>query len=165
MVDKPVGVAACFSRMDRHRIGRPAQTRRCASPIRTPGRQGIVSRLDVGVRLMLVIRAGVQEMRRQFCSPEHEVVKTCQRDGSSNVLKEDKQATIEACPAAMPRCRTSASASRRRASRSGHALGRCWVNSAGDAVSVNPLRGGRTHPNSRAFLFERAALVRARCIE
>ncbi len=97
VVDKPVGVAAHAS------VGWTGPTVLGSLLDRgvhitsygAPGRQGIVSRLDVGTSgLMLVCKSELayKEMRRQFA--EHEVVKTYHALAQGN-LKEDK-ATIEA---------------------------------------------------------------------
>ena len=97
VVDKPVGVAANAS------VGWTGPTVRGSllqrgvtlSSYGAPGRQGIVSRLDVGTSgLMLVCRSDLAytEMRRQFAA--HEVVKTYHALVQGN-LRED-QATIEA---------------------------------------------------------------------
>lgn len=97
VVDKPVGVAAHAS------VGWTGPTvlgslmRRGVhiTSYGAAGRQGIVSRLDVGTSgLMLVCKSDLAyvEMRRQFA--EHEVVKTYHALVQGN-LKEDK-ATIEA---------------------------------------------------------------------
>lgn len=97
VVDKPVGVAAHAS------VGWTGPTVLGSLLDRgvhitsygAPGRQGIVSRLDVGTSgLMLVCKSELayKEMRRQFA--EHEVVKTYHALVQGN-LKEDK-ATIEA---------------------------------------------------------------------
>ncbi|MCH4158761.1 MAG: RluA family pseudouridine synthase [Bifidobacterium minimum] len=97
VVDKPVGVAAHAS------LGWTGPTVRGSllqrgvtlSSYGAPGRQGIVSRLDVGTSgLMLVCRSDLAytEMRRQFAA--HEVVKTYHALVQGN-LREDK-ATIEA---------------------------------------------------------------------
>lgn len=97
VVDKPVGVAAHAS------VGWTGPTVRGSllqrgvtlSSYGAPGRQGIVSRLDVGTSgLMLVCRSDLAytEMRRQFAA--HEVVKTYHALVQGN-LREDK-ATIEA---------------------------------------------------------------------
>ncbi|RSX55667.1 pseudouridine synthase [Bifidobacterium dolichotidis] len=97
VVDKPVGVAAHAS------IGWTGPTVLGSLLDRgvhitsygAPGRQGIVSRLDVGTSgLMLVCKSELayKEMRRQFS--EHEVVKTYEALVQGN-LKQDK-ATIDA---------------------------------------------------------------------
>ncbi|MFD0705186.1 RluA family pseudouridine synthase [Alloscardovia venturai] len=97
VVDKPVGVAAHAS------VGWTGPTVLGSLLARgvkithygAAGRQGIVSRLDVGTSgLMLVCKSELayKEMRRQFS--EHEVVKTYHAVVQGN-LKEDK-ATIEA---------------------------------------------------------------------
>lgn len=97
VVDKPVGVAAHAS------VGWTGPTVLGSLLDRgvhitsygAPGRQGIVSRLDVGTSgLMLVCKSELayKEMRRQFA--EHEVVKTYHALVQGN-LKEDR-ATIEA---------------------------------------------------------------------
>ena len=97
VVDKPVGVAAHAS------VGWTGPTVLGSLLDRgvhitsygAPGRQGIVSRLDVGTSgLMLVCKSELayKEMRRQFA--EHEVKKTYHALVQGN-LKEDK-ATIEA---------------------------------------------------------------------
>lgn len=97
VVDKPVGVAAHMS------VGWTGPTvlgsllKRGVqiTALGVPGRQGIVSRLDVGTSgLMLVCKSDLayKEMRRQFS--EHEVAKTYHAIAQGN-LKEDK-ATIEA---------------------------------------------------------------------
>ena len=97
VVDKPVGVAAHAS------VGWTGPTVRGSllqrgvtlSSYGAPGRQGIVSRLDVGTSgLMLVCRSDLAytEMRRQFAA--HEVVKTYHAL-VQGILREDK-ATIEA---------------------------------------------------------------------
>ncbi|WP_300765762.1 RluA family pseudouridine synthase [uncultured Bifidobacterium sp.] len=97
VVDKPVGVAAHAS------VGWTGPTvlgslRRRGVHISSygaPGREGIVSRLDVGTSgLMLVCKSDLayKEMRRQFS--EHEVVKTYHALVQGD-LREDK-ATIEA---------------------------------------------------------------------
>ena len=97
VVDKPVGVAAHAS------VGWTGPTVLGSLIDRgvhitsygAAGRQGIVSRLDVGTSgLMLVCKSDLAyvEMRRQFA--EHEVVKTYHALVQGN-LKEDK-ATIEA---------------------------------------------------------------------
>ena len=97
VVDKPVGVAAHAS------VGWTGPTvlgsllKRGVeiTALGAPGRQGIVSRLDVGTSgLMLVCKTDLayKEMRRQFS--EHEVIKTYHALAQGN-LKDDK-ATIEA---------------------------------------------------------------------
>lgn len=97
IVDKPVGVAAHAS------VGWTGPTVLGSlldrgvhiTSLGAAGRQGIVSRLDVGTSgLMLVCKSDVAytEMRRQFS--EHEVIKTYHAITQGN-LKEDK-ATIEA---------------------------------------------------------------------
>lgn len=97
VVDKPVGVAAHAS------VGWAGPTvlgsllKRGVriTALGVPGRQGIVSRLDVGTSgLMLVCKSDLayKEMRRQFS--EHEVIKTYHAVAQGN-LKDDK-ATIEA---------------------------------------------------------------------
>jgi 23S rRNA pseudouridine1911/1915/1917 synthase len=97
VVDKPVGVAAHAS------IGWTGPTVLGSliargvhiTSLGAPGRQGIVSRLDVGTSgLMLVCKSGFAytQMRRQFS--EHEVVKTYHALVQGD-LKEDR-ATIEA---------------------------------------------------------------------
>lgn len=97
VVDKPVGVAAHSS------VGWTGPTVLGSLLARgvhitsygAPGRQGIVSRLDVGTSgLMLVCKSELayKEMRRQFA--QHEVVKTYHALVQGN-LKQDK-ATIEA---------------------------------------------------------------------
>ncbi|KFI69193.1 Ribosomal large subunit pseudouridine synthase D [Bifidobacterium magnum] len=129
VVDKPVGVAAHAS------VGWTGPTVLGSLLDRgvhitsygAPGRQGIVSRLDVGTSgLMLVCKSELayKEMRRQFA--EHEVVKTYHALAQGN-LKEDK-ATIELRSDA-PKCPTSASASRRPA-RKPSRIGMCWNASA-----------------------------------
>ncbi|MEY8541970.1 RluA family pseudouridine synthase [Bifidobacterium pseudolongum] len=97
IVDKPVGVAAHAS------VGWTGPTVLGSlldrgvhiTSLGAPGRQGIVSRLDVGTSgLMLVCKSDLAytEMRRQFA--EHEVVKTYHALAQGN-LKENK-ATIDA---------------------------------------------------------------------
>lgn len=97
VVDKPVGVAAHASVgwTGPTVLGSLIERGVHVTSYGAPGRQGIVSRLDVGTSgLMLVCKSELAyvEMRRQFA--EHEVVKTYHAlvQGS---LKEDR-ATIEA---------------------------------------------------------------------
>ena len=97
VVDKPVGVAAHASAgwTGPTVLGSLLKRGVRITSYGAPGRQGIVSRLDVGTSgLMLVCKSELayKEMRRQFS--EHEVVKTYHAMVQGN-LKEDK-ATIEA---------------------------------------------------------------------
>lgn len=97
VVDKPVGVAAHASAgwTGPTVLGSLLKRGVRITSYGAPGRQGIVSRLDVGTSgLMLVCKSELayKEMRRQFS--EHEVVKTYHAMAQGN-LKEDK-ATIEA---------------------------------------------------------------------
>lgn len=97
VVDKPVGVAAHASAgwTGPTVLGSLLQRGVHITSMGAAGRQGIVSRLDVGTSgLMLVCKSDLayKEMRRQFA--EHEVVKTYHALVQGN-LKEDK-ATIEA---------------------------------------------------------------------
>lgn len=97
IVDKPVGVAAHASAgwTGPTVLGSLLQRGVHITSMGAAGRQGIVSRLDVGTSgLMLVCKSDLayKEMRRQFA--EHEVVKTYHALVQGN-LKEDK-ATIEA---------------------------------------------------------------------
>ncbi|WP_314687795.1 RluA family pseudouridine synthase [uncultured Bifidobacterium sp.] len=97
IVDKPVGVAAHASAGWRGPtvLGTLLQRGVHITSYGAPGRQGIVSRLDVGTSgLMLVCKSELayREMRRQFA--EHEVVKTYHALVQGN-LEQDK-ATIEA---------------------------------------------------------------------
>ncbi|KAB7790519.1 RluA family pseudouridine synthase [Bifidobacterium leontopitheci] len=97
VVDKPVGVAAHASAgwTGPTVLGSLLDRGVHITSYGAPGRQGIVSRLDVGTSgLMLVCKSDLayREMRRQFA--EHEVVKTYHALVQGN-LKEDK-ATIEA---------------------------------------------------------------------
>ena len=97
VVDKPVGVAAHASVgwTGPTVLGSLLQRGVHITSLGAAGRQGIVSRLDVGTSgLMLVCKSdfAYKEMRRQFA--EHEVVKTYHALVQGN-LKEDK-ATIEA---------------------------------------------------------------------
>ena len=97
VVDKPVGVAAHASAgwTGPTVLGSLLKRGVHITSYGAPGRQGIVSRLDVGTSgLMLVCKSELayKEMRRQFS--EHEVVKTYHAMVQGN-LKEDK-ATIEA---------------------------------------------------------------------
>ncbi|KAB8301896.1 RluA family pseudouridine synthase [Bifidobacterium apri] len=97
VVDKPVGVAAHASVgwTGPTVLGSLLQRGVHITSLGAAGRQGIVSRLDVGTSgLMLVCKSDLayKEMRRQFA--EHEVVKTYHALVQGN-LKEDK-ATIEA---------------------------------------------------------------------
>ena len=97
VVDKPVGVAAHASAgwTGPTVLGSLLQRGVHITSRGAAGRQGIVSRLDVGTSgLMLVCKSDLayKEMRRQFA--EHEVVKTYHALVQGN-LKEDK-ATIEA---------------------------------------------------------------------
>ena len=97
VVDKPVGVAAHASVgwTGPTVLGSLLQRGVHIPSLGAAGRQGIVSRLDVGTSgLMLVCKSDLayKEMRRQFA--EHEVVKTYHALVQGN-LKEDK-ATIEA---------------------------------------------------------------------
>lgn len=97
VVDKPVGVAAHASVgwTGPTVLGSLLQRGVHITSLGAAGRQGIVSRLDVGTSgLMLVCKSNLayKEMRRQFA--EHEVVKTYHALVQGN-LKEDK-ATIEA---------------------------------------------------------------------
>lgn len=97
VVDKPVGVAAHASAgwTGPTVLGSLLQRGVHITSMGAAGRQGIVSRLDVGTSgLMLVCKSDIayKEMRRQFA--EHEVVKTYHALVQGN-LKEDK-ATIEA---------------------------------------------------------------------
>ena len=119
------------------------------------GRQGIVSRLDVGTSgLMLVCKSDLAyvEMRRQFA--EHEVVKTYHALVQGN-LKEDK-ATIEA-----PIGRAKVSDFRFCVTPAGKEAITHWdvMERFGEAtlVSVN-LETGRTHQDPRAFLIHRASV-------
>ena len=97
VVDKPVGVAAHASAgwTGPTVLGSLLKRGVRIPSYGAPGRQGIVSRLDVGTSgLMLACKSELayKEMRRQFS--EHEVVKTYHAMVQGN-LKEDK-ATIEA---------------------------------------------------------------------
>ena len=97
VVDKPVGVAAHASVgwTGPTVLGSMIQRGVHITSMGAAGRQGIVSRLDVGTSgLMLVCKSDLayKEMRRQFS--EHEVKKTYHALVQGN-LKEDK-ATIEA---------------------------------------------------------------------
>ncbi|MEJ5921103.1 RluA family pseudouridine synthase [Bifidobacterium thermophilum] len=97
VVDKPVGVAAHASVgwTGPTVLGSLLQRGVHITALGAAGRQGIVSRLDVGTSgLMLVCKSDLayKEMRRQFA--EHEVVKTYHALVQGN-LKEDR-ATIEA---------------------------------------------------------------------
>ena len=97
VVDKPVGVAAHASAgwTGPTVLGSLLQRGVHITSMGAAGRQGIVSRLDVGTSgLMLVCKSDLayKEMRRQVA--EHEVVKTYHALVQGN-LKEDK-ATIEA---------------------------------------------------------------------
>ena len=97
VVDKPVGVAAHASVgwTGPTVLGSLIQRGVHITSMGAAGRQGIVSRLDVGTSgLMLVCKSDLayKEMRRQFS--EHEVKKTYHALVQGN-LKEDK-ATIEA---------------------------------------------------------------------
>ena len=97
VVDKPVSVAAHASAgwTGPTVLGSLLQRGVHITSMGAAGRQGIVSRLDVGTSgLMLVCKSDLayKEMRRQFA--EHEVVKTYHALVQGN-LKEDK-ATIEA---------------------------------------------------------------------
>lgn len=97
VVDKPVGVAAHASAgwTGPTVLGSLLDRGVHITSYGAPGRQGIVSRLDVGTSgLMLVCKSELayKEMRRQFA--EHEVVKTYHALVQGN-LHEDK-ATIEA---------------------------------------------------------------------
>lgn len=97
IVDKPVGVAAHASVgwTGPTVLGSLIQRGVHITSMGAAGRQGIVSRLDVGTSgLMLVCKSDLayKEMRRQFS--EHEVKKTYHALVQGN-LKEDK-ATIEA---------------------------------------------------------------------
>ena len=97
VVDKPVGVAAHASAgwTGPTVLGSLLQRGVHITSMGAAGRQGIVSRLDVGTSgLMLVCKSDLayKEIRRQFA--EHEVVKTYHALVQGN-LKEDK-ATIEA---------------------------------------------------------------------
>ena len=97
VVDKPVGVAAPASVgwTGPTVLGSLIQRGVHITSMGAAGRQGIVSRLDVGTSgLMLVCKSDLayKEMRRQFS--EHEVKKTYRALVQGN-LKEDK-ATIEA---------------------------------------------------------------------
>ena len=97
VVDKPVGVAAHASVgwTGPTVLGSLLQRGVHITSLGAAGRQGIVSRLDVGTSgLMLVCKSDLayKEMRRQFA--EHEVAKTYHALVQGN-LKEDK-ATIEA---------------------------------------------------------------------
>lgn len=97
VVDKPVGVAAHASAgwTGPTVLGSLLKRGVHITSYGAPGRQGIVSRLDVGTSgLMLVCKSELayKEMRRQFS--EHEVVKTYHAMVQGN-LKEDK-GTIEA---------------------------------------------------------------------
>ena len=97
VVDKPVGVAAHASAgwTGPTVLGSLLQRGVHITSMGAAGRQGIVSRLDVGTSgLMLVCKSDLayKELRRQFA--EHEVVKTYHALVQGN-LKEDK-ATIEA---------------------------------------------------------------------
>ncbi|WP_288270244.1 RluA family pseudouridine synthase [uncultured Bifidobacterium sp.] len=97
VVDKPVGVAAHASAgwTGPTVLGSLLQRGVHITSMGAAGRQGIVSRLDVGTSgLMLVCKSDLayKEMRRQFAG--HEVVKTYHALVQGN-LKEDK-ATIEA---------------------------------------------------------------------
>lgn len=117
VVDKPVGVAAHASVgwTGPTVLGSLIQRGVHITSMGAAGRQGIVSRLDVGTSgLMLVCKSDLayKEMRRQFS--EHEVKKTYHALVQGN-LKEDK-ATIEA-PIGGQRSPISASRSRPRARR------------------------------------------------
>ncbi|MDF7664182.1 RluA family pseudouridine synthase [Bifidobacterium sp. ESL0763] len=97
VVNKPVGVAAHASTgwTGPTVLGSLLARGTHITSLGAPGRQGIVSRLDVGTSgLMLVCKSDLayKEMRRQFSS--HEVVKTYHALVQGD-LKEDK-ATIEA---------------------------------------------------------------------
>ncbi|MBW3087742.1 RluA family pseudouridine synthase [Bifidobacterium sp. 82T24] len=97
IVDKPVGVAAHASVgwSGPTVLGSLLQRGVHITDYGAPGRQGIVSRLDVGTSgLMLVCKSELayKEMRRQFS--EHEVVKTYHAIAQGD-LAQDK-ATIEA---------------------------------------------------------------------
>lgn len=97
VVDKPVGVAAHASVgwTGPTVLGSLLQRGVHITSMGAPGRQGIVSRLDVGTSgLMLVCKSDLayKEMRRQFS--EHEVKKTYHALVQGN-LKEDR-ATIDA---------------------------------------------------------------------
>ena len=100
----------------------------CASPhTELPGGRASCRGWMVGTSgLMLVCKSELayKEMRRQFS--EHEVVKTYHamvQATSRRTRPPSKR------PSAAPRCRTSASASRRRASRRSR-IGTCWTDSA-----------------------------------
>lgn len=97
IVDKPVGVAAHASAgwTGPTVLGSLLDSGVHITSYGAPGRQGIVSRLDVGTSgLMLVCKSELayKEMRRQFA--EHEVVKTYHALVQGN-LQQDR-ATIEA---------------------------------------------------------------------
>ncbi|WEV72837.1 RluA family pseudouridine synthase [Bifidobacterium sp. ESL0790] len=97
VVDKPVGVAAHASAgwTGPTVLGSLLARGTHITSLGAPGRQGIVSRLDVGTSgLMLVCKSDLayKEMRHQFAA--HEVVKTYHALVQGN-LKDDK-ATIEA---------------------------------------------------------------------
>ncbi|MBT1165336.1 RluA family pseudouridine synthase [Bifidobacterium simiarum] len=97
VVDKPVGVAAHASAgwTGPTVLGSLLQRGVHITSYGAAGRQGIVSRLDVGTSgLMLVCKSELayREMRRQFA--EHEVVKTYHAVAQGN-LRQDR-ATIEA---------------------------------------------------------------------
>ena len=154
VVDKPVGVAAHAS------VGWTGPTVLGSLIDRgvhitsygAAGRQGIVSRLDVGTSgLMLVCKSDLAyvEMRRQFA--EHEVVKTYHALVQGN-LKEDK-ATIEA-----PIGRAKVSDFRFCVTPAGkEALGRDGTFRRSHARIREP--GNRPHPSDpRAFLIHRASV-------
>lgn len=97
IVDKPVGVAAHASVgwTGPTVLGSLLERGVRITDLGAPGRQGIVSRLDVGTSgLMLVCKSDLAytEMRRQF--GEHEVVKTYHAMAQGNLVQD--KATIEA---------------------------------------------------------------------
>lgn len=144
VVDKPVGVAAHASAgwTGPTVLGSLLKRGVRITSYGAPGRQGIVSRLDVGTSgLMLVCKSELayKEMRRQFS--EHEVVKTYHAMVQGN-LKEDK-ATIEA-----PIGRAKVSDFRFCVTPSGKpavTLGTCWTDSARRRWFRWNLETGRTH--------------------
>ncbi|MEK0306882.1 RluA family pseudouridine synthase [Bifidobacterium favimelis] len=97
VVDKPVGVAAhpSVGWTGPTVLGSLLKRGVRITQMGAPGRQGIVSRLDVGTSgLMLVCKSDLayKEMRRQFS--QHEVVKTYHALVQGNLLQD--RATIEA---------------------------------------------------------------------
>ena len=97
VVDKPVGVAAHASVgwTGPTVLGSLLERGVHITSYGAPGRQGIVSRLDVGTSgLMLVCKSELayREMRRQFA--EHEVIKTYHAVAQGNLIQD--RATIEA---------------------------------------------------------------------